>query len=103
MNNIPIPDDYGLYDAFCEICGNEAGSCICPECPVCGVTGDPRCYQEHGLKRTQEQISNSERILKEAYQDGIKSEDAQFDLEKFAKWYSVSNDDQFNGCAMSNW
>ena len=31
----------------CDICGHEAGHCICPECPVCGTQGDPKCYGEH--------------------------------------------------------
>jgi hypothetical protein len=48
-------------DPPCEICGGdievepEDGGCICPECPVCGSYGDPRCYIEHGSRRTEEQ------------------------------------------------
>jgi hypothetical protein len=33
----------------CGCCGVELTSCLCPECPTCGATGDPRCYWEHGL------------------------------------------------------
>ncbi len=33
----------------CDICGIEAGACICPECPICTVQGDPRCIRDHGL------------------------------------------------------
>ncbi len=40
------PDD---CEGTCDVCGLEAGLCICPECPVCGVQGDPRCFKEHGL------------------------------------------------------
>jgi hypothetical protein len=31
----------------CELCGHDASDCICPECPVCSATGDPKCYGEH--------------------------------------------------------
>jgi len=41
------------YDPPCEICGKFPEDCICPECPVCGNYGDPKCYQEHGLIKTQ--------------------------------------------------
>jgi hypothetical protein len=42
----------------CEVCGIEAGNCICPECPQCGSYGDPHCYEKHGLVRTPEQIDS---------------------------------------------
>ena len=50
------PDDYRPY---CEVCGRsvDADECICPECPECGASGDPKCYEDHGLIRTQEQIN----------------------------------------------
>lgn len=28
----------------CLVCGHMSESCICPECPDCGVCGDPDCY-----------------------------------------------------------
>jgi hypothetical protein len=40
----------------CAICGRDAASCICPECPVCGTQGDPYCYQHHGISLTDEQV-----------------------------------------------
>lgn len=44
----------------CDVCGNtletSAGGCICQECHICGVAGDPLCYEYHGLIRTQAQI-----------------------------------------------
>ena len=46
----------------CMICGKHIDSCICPECPVCSMTGDPLCYEEHGLVRTQEQIDSFEEM-----------------------------------------
>jgi len=40
------------YDPPCEVCGGDPFDCPCPECPVCGVVGDPKCYKEHGLSAT---------------------------------------------------
>lgn len=45
-------------DAHCETCGNEVHSCICEECPVCHEAGNPKCYKEHGLVETEEQIQS---------------------------------------------
>jgi hypothetical protein len=36
--------------------GCPEDDCICPECPECGGTGDPKCYKKHGLIRSPEQI-----------------------------------------------
>lgn len=52
MNDIDPPEQP------CEVCGHEAGDCICPECPRCGEFGNPRCYDAHGLERTAEQIES---------------------------------------------
>jgi hypothetical protein len=30
--------------------------CECPECPVCGTRGDPKCHVEHGLVYTPKQL-----------------------------------------------
>jgi hypothetical protein len=40
----------------CEVC-TLVDDCCCPECPECGVQGDPKCYAEggHGLTYTDEQ------------------------------------------------
>lgn len=48
-------------DPRCEVCGATPDRCVCPECPVCGVVGDPACYADplHGLERTEEQISSA--------------------------------------------
>lgn len=42
----------------CSICGANPSNCICLECPECGEIGHTRCYLEHGLKRTPEQIAS---------------------------------------------
>lgn len=32
----------------CDICGGDPGSsCQCPECPVCGIAGNPACVGVH--------------------------------------------------------
>ena len=46
-------------DPICEVCGRTPESCVCPECPTCGEIGNPRCYQEHGLERTEEQVQGA--------------------------------------------
>jgi hypothetical protein len=43
----------------CPVCGRDSdGGCICPECPKCGDYGNVRCYEQHGLVRTPEQIAS---------------------------------------------
>jgi len=42
-------------DQPCDVCGESMEDCFCPECPECGTVGDPYCYINHGLKRTEEQ------------------------------------------------
>ncbi len=39
---------YDEPEIACEICGKDPGDCVCPECPLCGVTGDPDCYGKFG-------------------------------------------------------
>lgn len=48
------PEITGEYGP-CDICGLSEYDCVCPECPICGCHGDPTCYLEHGMKRTEEQ------------------------------------------------
>jgi hypothetical protein len=43
----------------CEVCGHWAHDCICPECPTCGAAGDPACYAQHGLVRSEAQIRSA--------------------------------------------
>ncbi len=47
----------------CVCCGvSNFEDCICPECPKCGVAGDPDCYPAHGLEYTEEQIRSRARL-----------------------------------------
>lgn len=42
----------------CAICGRSPdGDCVCPECEVCGETGNPACLVEHGLEIAPEHLS----------------------------------------------
>lgn len=43
------PDD----DGPCEVCGKHIDDCICPECATCGDVGNPHCYKDHGMVKTQ--------------------------------------------------
>lgn len=74
-------------DQQCEICGWEAGSCICPECPECGEQGNPTCYKEHGLVVSEEQIAS--RLKAEAMTEENNRLGAELDLdskEKIEAW-----------------
>lgn len=52
----------GEEDTPCEVCGQFDNDCICEECLECGCVGDSRCYEKHGMVRSQEQID----LLKKA-------------------------------------
>jgi hypothetical protein len=47
-NSVP-----GDEPSICEVCGKDTDSCECPECPTCGKQGNPVCYEEHGLVRSE--------------------------------------------------
>lgn len=49
----------------CLICGRFSDDCLCPECPKCFNFGDPKCYKEHGLVITDEQILGQRQIMLE--------------------------------------
>jgi hypothetical protein len=50
----------------CDVCGKFPDDCICPECPQCQEIGYIRCYREHGLVITVDQIKGQrERMLEE--------------------------------------
>jgi len=82
------PPDYQDYP--CDVCGGIPDgdpeshyTCICPECPVCGATGDPDCYAWHGLRRSEEQKFGREctkRLL-----ENERFKEAQF-LKQLSMW-----------------
>jgi len=37
-------------------CCFDSVPCLCPECPVCGSSGDPHCYPAHGLRYDSRQL-----------------------------------------------
>lgn len=74
-------------DDYCEVCEREAGDCICPECPVCGVAGDPDCYVNGHMAKT----DRSEDI-RELYQQVGAAMDAE---RKRVRTNPMSPDDLF--------
>lgn len=58
------------YAEDCEVCGaRDIDQCVCPECPKCRVAGDPRCYENHGLIKSQKQVDLfNARMVEEAKQ-----------------------------------
>jgi hypothetical protein len=57
-----IDEAYGI-EGPCVTCGaGNPDDCICPECPVCGVIGDPGCYIKHGLKLSDAQMDGQKRL-----------------------------------------
>ena len=62
-NSIPGYDQWKTAEPYyeegpCECCGKPVDDCICPECSVCGQYGNPKCYKEHGLKYSAEQVES---------------------------------------------
>lgn len=50
-----IEEQFG-DDGPCECCGHDVTDCICPECQVCGQTGNVTCYVSHGMTRNNQQL-----------------------------------------------
>ena len=54
-------DEQAGVSEICEVCGYVVGKCVCPECPVCSMNGNPDCYNEgtiraaHGLEKSKAQ------------------------------------------------
>lgn len=64
----------GEREIQCDVCGNSEGQCICSECPVCGECGNPLCYAEHGMIRSEEQIAAHKAMLEARRQDVIRED-----------------------------
>ena len=43
----------------CDVCGAFADDCVCPVCPVCGEIGRLTCYDQHGIKLSEEQVQSA--------------------------------------------
>lgn len=72
------PPDYD--DLPCAICGEMIDNCECPECPVCGDIGEPSCYIEHGMRRTEEQKFSLESNEREWEERNREQSDAMYSL-----------------------
>lgn len=46
----PLHDPSADADLFCDVCKLHADDCSCPECPKCGMSGDPACIHNHGIR-----------------------------------------------------
>jgi hypothetical protein len=57
-----IEDQFG--EGWCEVCGKDESICICPQCPVCEEYGNPKCYTDHGMTLTTEQITSKTEVEK---------------------------------------
>jgi hypothetical protein len=68
----------------CAVCAKDEDNCVCPECPVCGMQGDPACYYDsretkrptgvngHGLKLTRAQlIGRAEAETERRHQEAV--------------------------------
>jgi len=53
-----------IDDDSCEVCGLDPLLCQCPECPTCGLTGHPDCYEQHELRS---QPKPARKYFKEGY------------------------------------
>lgn len=62
----------------CDVCGQWSENCVCPECPECHTSGDPYCYEHHGLVRTFEQTWLHARI-EQAQIEEARAEDTWYD------------------------
>ena len=60
-------------DGPCSVCYRSCEDCVCPECPTCGVQGDPACYgsepSSHINVFTKEQIVGQIRRRIDSFQD----------------------------------
>jgi hypothetical protein len=70
-------------DPPCKICGHFPEDCVCPECPRCGETGSPECYQEpdlgicgelYGKKTPQQELGHAMFISADLYQQWQEAE-----------------------------
>lgn len=68
-------------DPPCDVCGEFIENCVCPPCRVCGEYGDPRCYVEHGMRRTEMQKFMRE-VNERRWRD-----DAQAEADYWDDWY----------------
>ena len=71
---------WNTEDGPCEVCGLPVDDCICPECPVCRETGNPRCYAtssaeegRHSLTLSPAQVAARQRtrvaLIRESLQE----------------------------------
>jgi len=68
-----IEEQYG-GDRPCPCCGILDFDCECSKCPVCEVVGDPKCYTEHGMKYSKQQLIGQAKLRIQEHQAAIEDE-----------------------------
>ena len=76
---------YNQEDPPCEVCGGFDDKCICPECSVCQEFGNPKCYVEHGLKKTDAQITQREALEEKWAKQQQQEAEMEIEMMKNAK------------------
>ncbi len=71
----------------CMMCGNSIDNCICPSCPVCTDVGNPKCYEQHGMERSKEQIDSLAAFEKQWAEDNAAQADAEAKINQEEKEY----------------
>lgn len=44
---------------YCDVCRRSIENCICPECKMCGETGNKKCYEKHDLVNTRSAMTEN--------------------------------------------
>ena len=65
-------------DLPCDTCGGDPSDCDCPECPVCGESGNPYCYDAGHLTYTTRQLIGRTKL--EIYNKESELSDLRFHL-----------------------
>lgn len=80
-------------DPPCDMCGVEAGSCTCPECPICFVAGNrecrERCWPELVERYNElcDQLNNTEQAIEEAAVEADVQEHGV--IVPLARWHAI--------------
>lgn len=78
----------------CEVCGKFPEDCICPECPVCSTQGDPKCYIEHGLVLSAEQIKSHQAFVDKEFEFLRREAEWLKDMQKTSLADSILNGEE---------
>ena len=85
-----IDESLGLNEP-CECCGSSIDDCMCKECPECGEYGDPKCYKDHGMKYSMEQLVGQKKLADEIEADRM-ADDAMY--EEWKRNQEIEHEDE---------